>query len=358
MKLAIVVGTRPEIIKMSAIIRECQTRKIPLVLIHSNQHYSPEMDSVFFKELELPVPHYNLLLEKDGGAASQTGNILVRIEPILEKEKPDFLLVQGDTNTVLGSALAAAKLQIPVGHVEAGLRSYDRGMPEEINRILTDHMSDLLFAVTDIQKDILFKEGIDHSKIKVLGNTVADALLYSVGAAEKKSEILNKLELTKGKFILVTAHRPSNVDTESSLLELISCLKRIDDEFQRTIVWPIHPRTLGRIKSFNLEMPKNVIITESLGYLDFIQLMKNSEFVITDSGGLQEESCILGVPCITLRENTERPETITVGANVLVGRDADKMISAMKDFNNSSLKWVSPFGDGTTAKKIVDVLVS
>jgi len=356
MKIGIIVGTRPEIIKMAPVIRECQNRGIPYFIIHSNQHYSEEMDSIFFKELELPAPHYNLGVGS-GLHSNQTGNILIKMEPILVDEKPDVVLVQGDTNTVLAGALAASKLDIKVGHIEAGLRSYDRTMPEETNRILTDHMSDYLFAVGPNQKAILDHESIDASKIHTVGNTVSDSLFQHLAIAGEKSQILESLNVQAGKYFLVTAHRASNVDIPAHLLELLALFDQLHAKYSQPIVWPIHPRTQAKLKEFNIEVPSYLILSPPIGYLDFIQLQKNAQLILTDSGGIQEEACLLGVPCITLRENTERPESIEVGANVLVGRDADKALAAAdKWLAADEFSWTNPFGDGHVAEAILDIL--
>lgn len=357
MKIGIVIGTRPEIIKMAPVIRECQKRKISYFIIHSNQHYSQEMDSIFFDELNLPKPHYNLGVGS-GQHSNQTGNILIKMEPILLKEKPDVVLVQGDTNTVLAGALAASKLNIKVGHIEAGLRSYDRMMPEETNRILTDHMSNYLFAVSTNQEKILKSEGICDSKIHTIGNTVSDSLFQHLDLAAQKSTILERLHVEHKKFFLVTAHRASNVDIPAHLLELLAMFDKLHAKYSQKIVWPIHPRTQAKLKEFNIDVPKYLQLIPPIGYLDFIQLQKSAQLILTDSGGIQEEACLLGVPCITLRENTERPESIEVGANVLVGRNAEKaLIAAEQWLSSSDFNWENPFGDGHVAEAIIDILI-
>lgn len=360
MKIGIIVGTRPEIIKMAPVIRECQKRAIPYFIIHSNQHYSEEMDSIFFKELKLPAPHYNLGVGS-GLHSNQTGNILIEMEPILIQEKPDVVLVQGDTNTVLSGALAASKLGIKVGHIEAGLRSYDRTMPEETNRIMTDHISDFLFAVGPNQHAILAKEGIDADKIYIVGNTVSDSLFQHLDISASTSTILTDLGVESGKFFLVTAHRASNVDVMANLLELLALFDKLHAKYSQTIVWPIHPRTQSKLKEFSIELPSYLKLIPPIGYLDFIQLQKHAQLILTDSGGIQEEACLLGVPCITLRENTERPESIEVGANVLVGRDADKALAAADKWlstTSGDFNWKNPFGDGHVAELILDIITN
>ncbi|MDX2367583.1 MAG: UDP-N-acetylglucosamine 2-epimerase (non-hydrolyzing) [Colwellia sp.] len=358
MKIGIIVGTRPEIIKMAPVIRECQKREIPFFIIHSNQHYSKEMDSIFFDELKLPAPHYNLGVGS-GLHSNQTGNILIKMEPILIDEKPDVVLVQGDTNTVLAGALTASKLDIKVGHIEAGLRSYDRTMPEETNRIMTDHISEYLFAVGPNQQAILAKEGIDNSKIYTVGNTVSDSLFQHLEISADKSTILVDLKLKQRDYFLVTAHRASNVDVASNLMELLHLFDEMHKNYDGTIVWPIHPRTQSKLKEFNIELPSYLQLIPPVGYLDFIQLQKHAKLILTDSGGIQEEACLLGVPSLTLRENTERPEAVEVGASELVGRNAEKAVKAAKKWlSRDSYSWDNPFGDGHVAEAIIDIVVA
>ena len=357
MKIGIIVGTRPEIIKMAPVIRECEKKNIPFFIIHSNQHYSKEMDSIFFEEQHLPAPHYNLGVGS-GLHSNQTGNILIKMEPILLEEKPDVVLVQGDTNTVLAGALAASKLNIKVGHIEAGLRSYDRTMPEETNRIMTDHISEYLFAVGPNQENILKSEGIPTTKIHTVGNTVSDSLFQHLEISAKTSKILSELNLVAGEYFLVTAHRASNVDISSNLMELLHLFDEMHKNYTGTIVWPIHPRTQSKLKEFNIELPSYLQLIAPVGYLDFIQLQKHAKLILTDSGGIQEEACLLGVPSLTLRENTERPEAVEVGASELVGRDAVKAVKAAKKWlSRDDYSWKNPFGDGHVAEYIIDVIV-
>jgi UDP-N-acetylglucosamine 2-epimerase (non-hydrolysing) len=353
MKICIIVGTRPEIIKMSPVIHLCEQKNIDYFIIHSNQHYSASMDEIFFKELNLPAPKYNLNVGS-GKHSNQTGNILIKIEPILEEEKPDYVLVQGDTNTVLAGGLAAAKLDIKVGHVEAGLRSYDRKMPEETNRIVTDHLSSFLFAVTKNQENILKSEAVEANKVHVVGNTVVDAALQNIKLAEKKSNILETLNLKSKEYVLLTAHRSSNVDYKNAFAELLKIVEYVSNS--ETIVWPIHPRAKKKLTEFGLEVPKNVKTIEPVGFMDFLKLQKNAKLAMTDSGGVQEECCILGTPCVTLRENTERPETVDVGANILVGRNLELATNSINKMLAKGINWENPFGDGTTSKQIIEII--
>ena len=356
MNIGIVLGTRPEIIKMAPVIRLLEEKKLTYFIIHSNQHYSPNMDEVFFKELNLPKPAYNLGIgSADHG--NQTGRMLVKIEEILLKENPDVVLSQGDTNTVLSGILAASKQNIPTGHVEAGLRSYDRRMPEEKNRIICDVLSDFLFAPTSVQKGILQKEGIPDDRIFVVGNTIVDAVVHHKNLAEKQSRILQDLNLESGKFVLVTAHRALNVDTKESLERLVNLIESIPEITGHSVVYPIHPRTKAKLDEHHLSI-SNVKLIDPLGYLDFLLLEQHAALIVTDSGGIQEEACILQVPCITIRENTERPETVSVGANRLVDLDLVKFKEAVTYHQHHGHDWANPFGDGHTAEHILEVLQS
>lgn len=350
--IGIILGTRPEIIKMSPVITECEKQGLDYFILHTGQHYSYEMDRIFFEMLNLPQPDYNLDVGS-GTHASQTGKIMLGIENILSKEQPDVVLVQGDTNTVLSGSLAAAKLHIKIGHVEAGLRSFDRSMPEEINRIVSDHVSDYLFAPTETSYRQLVKEGIDPEKIFVTGNTVVDAVYQNIEIAKNKVNILKDLGLSSKKYILVTFHRAENVDIKERLKGIITGLKLIKDYFSLPVVFPIHPRTEKMIEKFGFSLEEINVIPPQ-GFLEFLQLEANAKFVLTDSGGLQEETCILGVPCITLRDNTERPETLEVGSNVLAGVNPSTMLSLAKNAVIDK-SWNNPYGDGTAAKLIVDV---
>jgi len=286
--------------------------------------------------------------------AEQTGRIMAGIEKVLVQEKPEIVLVQGDTNTVLASALAASKLHIKVGHVEAGLRSYDRRMPEEINRIVADHISDVLFPPTETAKKNLIEEGIPTERIIVTGNTVVDAVAQNLAIARRKDNLLQRLGLTSKGFFLVTAHRAENVDTKQRLEGILQGLEAIQNEFSLPIIFPMHPRTAKMAQAFGLSLDE-IHVTELLGYLDFLQLEANARLVLTDSGGLQEESCILGVPCVTLRDNTERPETVEVGANTLAGTDPDAMLNRARKILAQETSWANPFGDGKAGERIIQI---
>ncbi|MCK4429511.1 MAG: UDP-N-acetylglucosamine 2-epimerase (non-hydrolyzing), partial [Candidatus Aenigmarchaeota archaeon] len=291
-----------------------------------------------------------------GSHGEQTGKMLAGIEKLLQKEKPDIVLVEGDTNTVLAGALAASKLHIKVGHVEAGLRSYNRRMPEEINRVLTDHCSDILFPPTESSKEILLKSGFDEKIIFATGNTIVDAVYQNLEIANRKINILKDMNLKKGAYILVTAHREENVDVKENLENILKGVELLSKEFKLQIIYPIHPRTRKRIEEFNLEIPKSIKLIKPVGFLEFLQLEANAKLVLTDSGGVQEETCILKVPCVTLRDNTERPETLEVGSNVLAGTKPEKILERAKLMVNKKLDWENPFGDGKAGEKILKIL--
>jgi UDP-N-acetylglucosamine 2-epimerase (non-hydrolysing) len=348
MKVAIILGTRPEIIKLSSFIRSCKENKIEYFIIHTNQHYSQNMDEIFFKELKISTPKYNLEVGS-GNHGKQTGRMLERIESILEKENPSVVIVQGDTNSVLAGSLAATKMHIPVAHIEAGLRSGDLKMPEEKNRIVADVISDFLFCPTELQKKTLLSEGTDERKIFVVGNTISDAVLW---AADNETEILDKLNLKKEEFLLLTLHRAENVDDKEKLQELLDQIGKLK-VLNKKIIFPVHPRTKKQLEKFELSLPDFFEILEPVGFLDLITLQKNANVILTDSGGLQEESCILNVPCITLRTTTERPESIQAGGNKLAGED---LLEDYREMTSKQKNWKNPFGNGDTAKRILDIL--
>lgn len=339
---------------MAPVIRELEGRDKDYFILHTGQHYSHNLDSVFFERLKLPRAKYNLEVGS-GSAGEQTARILVGVEKVLLQEKPSVALVEGDTNSVLAGALAAVKQHIKVGHVEAGLRSYDRDMPEEINRIITDHCSDYLFAPTGKAKATLLGEGIPESKIFVTGNTIVDAVFQNRKIAGENGDILSNLGLKPGKYFLVTLHRPGNVDNPVRFASILEGLNEVAAEFSMTIIYPIHPRSRKMMTEFNLK-PKKITLIEPVDFLDFLQLESNARLILTDSGGVQEESCILGVPCVTLRDNTERPETIEVGANILAGASPGKILECSKAMLSRKNSWENPFGDGKAARRIVDII--
>jgi UDP-N-acetylglucosamine 2-epimerase (non-hydrolysing) len=326
MKIISIVGARPQFIKCAPLSKELRKTNEEKIL-NTGQHYDLEMSEIFFKELNIPHPDYNLGIGS-GTHGEQTGKMLIEIEKILTHEKPDLLLVYGDTNSTIAGAMAASKMGIRVAHVESGLRSFDRSMPEEINRILTDHISNLLFCPTPQAVINLKNEGI-VSGVHMVGDVMQDALLIYSAAAEKVSYILTKLDLNVNEYFVITVHRPGNTDNKDNLRSIIEALKTL----KRKVVFPVHPRTEKYLKEYGFweKMPSNVIMIKPLGYLDMLHLMNNADKILTDSGGIQKEAYMLGKPCITLRENTEWVETVDAGWNVLVGADMEKIMKAVVD---------------------------
>jgi len=352
MKIAIILGTRPEIIKMSPVIRSCAKRSIDFSIIHTGQHYSYKMDRIFFRDLELPDATYNLEIGS-GAHGAQTARMLIGLEKILLEDPHDVVLVQGDTNTVLAGALVASKLGIMLGHVEAGLRSYDRSMPEEINRVVADHLSDILFAPTETAAANLRKEGRPDSGIFVTGNTVVDAIIQNLSIATRDRSIFSNLGVEEGKYVLVTAHRQENVDRRENLSGILKGIDLVGSEFGIPVLYPIHPRTKKMLGYFSFQVPDNIRLLEPLGYFEFLLLEASARLVLTDSGGIQEECCILKTPCVTMRNNTERPETIDVGGNILAVADPGAILSGAKEMDLRSRTWENPFGDGKSSDRIL-----
>lgn len=362
MKIAFIIGTRPEIIKMSPLIDEVDTRGIDYVLIHTGQHYDHEMSQQFFLDLELKEPDYNIGVGSDSHG-KQTAVMMEGIEEVLLSEKPDIVLVQGDTNAVLAGALVAAKLHIAVGHVEAGLRSYDKTMPEEINRMVADVCTNLFFVPTEDTAINLLFEGINPKNIFITGNTVVDACYRNLKIARKSSHIMSELKL-EGDILSLTLHRAENVDDRKRLENIVEALLKIEG---LTIVFPVHPRTVKTLKEFEmysqLEEAPHIRMIKPIGYLDFLILQSNSKLMITDSGGIQEEAITLDVPCLTLRYNTERPETVHAGGNILVGSDTEKITSNVAKLlaDNTIYQRMkeapNPYGDGTASEQIVDAIM-
>jgi UDP-N-acetylglucosamine 2-epimerase (non-hydrolysing) len=351
MKVAIILGTRPEIIKMSPIIRALEKKGLEFFILHTGQHYSYNMDRIFFEQLKITQPKYNLRVGS-GTHAEETGKMMIGIEEILLKERPDIVLVQGDTNTTLAGALVSVKIKISLGHVEAGLRSFDRSMPEEINRIVVDHISDLLFAPTEAAKRILLMEGIPDGKIFVTGNTIVDAVYQNLKLAEEVN-----VPFVYDEYFLVTVHRQENTDNPFRLKNIIEGLKLVKRRFNTPIIFPIHPRTLKKIREFGIDTGE-LILTEPLDYLSFLKLERDAKLIFTDSGGVQEEACILKVPCVTLRDNTERPETLEIGSNVLAGTNPSEILAKAELMLNKDNNWLNPFGDGKAGKRVVHQILN
>jgi UDP-N-acetylglucosamine 2-epimerase (non-hydrolysing) len=354
--VAIVLGTRPEIIKLAPIVRECRERSVPYTMIHTGQHYSDSLNDVFFTELGLPDPEHELGVGT-GSHGQQTGEMIVAIEEVLLEEEPETVLVQGDTNSVLAGAIATSKLPIDLGHVESGLRSHDRRMPEERNRVLTDHASEFLFAPTEQSRRALREEGIPDERIHVTGNTVVDAVEQNRSLALERTSVFTGHNVERGEFCLLTAHRAETVDSAERFASLLEGVGRVAEALEQEVVYPIHPRAANAVDEFGLEVPDGVRTIEPQNYLDFLALESGASLVLTDSGGVQEEACILGVPCVTLRENTERPETLEVGANALVGTDPDAILEGALEMIDRTSDWANPFGDGEAAERIVDAIL-
>ena len=364
MKLILVAGARPNFMKIAPLMRainkhnlEHITLNVEPILVHTGQHYDYEMSQIFFEDLELPQPDIYLGVGS-GTHAEQTGKIMIEFEKVLFQEKPDLVVVVGDVNSTLAAALAAVKLGISVAHVEAGLRSYDQSMPEEINRLLTDHICNYLFTTSKYDDDNLAKEGISPAKIFRVGNIMIDSLLFNQQVAQK-SDILSKLNLTNQNYALLTLHRPSNVDDKQSLIRITTALMEIGQRIP--IVFPAHPRTQKNIASFGLGesfQDKAIWLIEPLGYLDFLNLEMNCRFVITDSGGIQVETTVLGIPCLTMLDSPVWLITHEQGTNTLVGSDSQKLIEgAFKILNGRGKKGKCPkLWDGRVAERIVAIL--
>lgn len=350
MKVLSIVGARPNFVK-AAMVSQVLSREHQEVMLHTGQHYDYQMSKVFFEELEVPEPKYNLGIGS-GPHGRQTGEMLIQIEEVLQQEKPQWLIAYGDVNSTLAGALAASKMGIPVAHVEAGLRSYDRDMPEETNRVLSDHLSSLLFCPTVAAVQNLASEGITRG-VHNTGDVMYDAFLRYLPVAERKSTILQQLGLKPSGYVLATIHRASNTDDPATLRSILNAFKEMDE----IIVLPIHPRTKGAIEG--LETPDNLRIIPPVGYLDMLKLERHARMILTDSGGVQKEAYFAQVPCLTLRDSfqPEWGETVAAGANIWVGTDTEKIIAGVGS-DLSGMRPCTEFGDGKASEKIVELLIS
>lgn len=351
MKIVNVVGARPNFMKIAPIMRAMERYpEITPILVHTGQHYDGNMSDAFFKDLEILKPDVHLGVGS-GTHAVQTARIMERFEKVLLKEKPDLVLVVGDVNSTLACALVASKLHIKVAHVEAGLRSLDRRMPEEINRVLTDHLSDFLFTTCEAANKNLVKEGISSDKVFLVGDVMIDTLLYNIQKLRNKNR-------PRSKYAVLTLHRPSNVDNKDIFEGISKALNKIAEHI--LIIFPIHPRTKKQIKQFGFEKyyNGNIKLLEPVGYLDFLRLYQGAKFVLTDSGGIQEETTVLDIPCLTIRENTERPITIEQGTNVLVGTDEEKIVEEAQKILRGERKRrkILKYCDGKASQRIVKIL--
>jgi UDP-N-acetylglucosamine 2-epimerase (non-hydrolysing) len=357
MKIIVVAGARPNFVKIAPLIKELEKNKLNYILVHTGQHYDKNMSDIFFKELEIPQPQYNLGVGS-GSHAEQTAKIMMEFEKVCTAETPDLIIVVGDVNSTIACALTAKKLGINVAHVEAGLRSNDNTMPEEINRILTDRISDYLFVSEESGLENLKKEGTPDEKVHHVGNVMIDTLINSLDKIEK-STVLQELNLEPKKYAIITMHRPSNVDTKEKLSEFLDFILELQEKIK--IVWPIHPRVKNNMIKFDLyqkiEKNENIMLLEPQSYLNFLKLVKNCLFVLTDSGGLQEETTYLKIPCITMRENTERPSTTTMGTNTLINSIAQAKNTIEQILNRQYKTGEIPkLWDGKTAARIIVIL--
>jgi UDP-N-acetylglucosamine 2-epimerase (non-hydrolysing) len=367
MKILNVVGARPNFMKIAPLMREMRRHpEIVPMLVHTGQHYDVAMAGQFFRDLEITPPDVSLDVGS-GSHAFQTAEVMKRIEPVMEKERPDLVIVVGDVNSTLAAAVTAAKLRIPVAHVEAGLRSFDRTMPEEINRIVTDAVSTLLFVSEESGVQNLLAEGVDRKRVFFVGNVMIDSLEAS-RRMWAQSTICEKLGVSKGRYGVMTLHRPSNVDDPATLQRLLRAIAEVSQTFP--VIFPVHPRTRKQLEAHDelrilvsfdhaTAGPRGIHCTEPFGYIDFMRLVSGARVVLTDSGGIQEETTAMGVPCLTLRENTERPVTISHGTNRLVGVNPDKILQAAREALDSPVAPPPPppLWDGMAAQRIVNILL-
>lgn len=360
MKIINVVGARPNLVKIAPLLRAMRRQeRVEPLLIHTGQHYDKKLSDIFFQQMKISEPDFNLDVGS-GSQAWQTAEILKRIEPLLVDHRPDLVLVVGDVNSTVAASLAAAKLGIPIAHVEAGLRSFDRSMPEEINRVVTDALADHLFVTEQDAVENLLKEGRPRERIYFVGNVMIDALEQFLAVAQK-SRIAEHLGLVSNgslqQFGLVTLHRPSNVDSSATLASLMRALDSVADMVP--LIFPVHPRTRQKLSQLGIKDNAELRLIDPLGYLEFICLLSHARIVLTDSGGVQEETTALGIPCLTLRENTERPVTVTSGTNHIVGQDFEKIKTRAREIlDGNSKKGERPeLWDGHAAERIVEILL-
>ncbi len=356
-KIILVCGARPNFIKIAPIFRELKKyRHLKPMIVHTGQHYNKNMSDLFFCDLELVRPH-ECLNVGSASHALQTARIMIKLEKYFVTQRPDLVLVVGDVNSTMAASVVAAKLSIPLAHMEAGLRSFDRTMPEEINRIVTDALSDMLFTTCRDAEENLAKEGVPSKKIYFVGNVMIDSLIKLRKKAEK-STILRDLNLQPKRYAVLTLHRPSNVDRKEVFLRIWDAIETVSRKIK--IIFPVHPRTKKQLKKFGIKIwGCNIVLLQPLGYLNFLKLYGHAKFVLTDSGGIQEETTFLNIPCVTLRENTERPITITSGTNVLVGRDGKLIVKACNkiiDRTKKNVRKVPQLWDGKTSKRIAKII--
>lgn len=358
-KIIVVAGARPNFMKIAPLVRHLKKiKQIKTLLVHTGQHYDFQMSEVFFQELNIPAPDIHLNVGS-GSHAAQTAHIMTAFEKVIVNEKPDLIVVVGDVNSTVACSIVASKMNVKVAHIEAGLRSFDRTMPEEINRIITDSISDYLFVSEESGLKNLAKEGVSKNKVYYVGNIMIDTLLFSKSKIDS-SQILKDIGLAKKSYATLTLHRPSNVDSAFGLSEVYEILTQITKRTK--IVYAIHPRTRKMMESHGFlkkfEGITGLMMIDPLGYMDFIKLVKESKFILTDSGGIQEESTVLDIPCLTMRENTERPATVSRGTNVLVGRDKKLILNSVNKILDGRWKkrTIPRYWDGHAAPRIVNIL--
>ena len=360
-KIIHVVGARPNFMKVAPVVSALRKHyRIKQVLVHTGQHYDINMSDIFFQQLGIPAPDINLDVGS-GSHAVQTAQIMMRMETVLLGQKPDLVLVYGDINSTVAAALVCAKLLIPIGHVEAGLRSFDRTMPEEINRLLTDQMANLLFTPSVDGDENLLREGIARQKVHFVGNVMIDTLMRLLPQAKSRwPDLRTALDIEEGHYALITLHRPSNVDDPIMLSKIIRALEELSEKIK--IIFPVHPRTRARMVEAGGAIQRNSRIQwiDPLGYLDFLCLQQHAKVVITDSGGMQEETTFLGVPCLTVRKNTERPVTVAIGTNTLVGQDMSRLKSEMESILSGHAKKgdIPPLWDGRASNRISEIIAA
>jgi UDP-N-acetylglucosamine 2-epimerase (non-hydrolysing) len=355
-RIVTIIGTRPEIIKMAPVVKALDGLDHEHILVHSGQHYDLVMDRIFFRDMDLREPDHQFEL-KEQPPHLQVATTMRQVSGVTDDA--DLVVVHGDTNTTVAGALLAKKQGRPLAHVEAGIRSFDKTMSEEINRIIADQLSDLLFAPTPTARDNLRAENVDRG-VHVVGNSVIDALVQNLPIAEAKSDVLSRLGVRRRGYVLLTFHRAENVDSKESLARALEAFEAAADEAGLPIIFAIHPRTTKRLQEFGLEARAKGLSAlrriEPTGYLDMLVLEKEAALVLTDSGGLQEESCFLRVPCVTLRENTERPETLDIGSNILAGTDPKRVRAAVRHQLDAKRDWYNPYGDGKTASATAGIV--
>ncbi len=351
-KFAFVLGTRPEIIKMSPLIKEAQIRGLNFFIIHTGQHYSELLDKVFWDNFNLPEPKYKLGVGS-GTQAEQVGKMMIGIEEVLIKERPDYVTAYADPNSAVASALAAAKLGIPIIQLEAGLRSFDRLMPEEINRLVVDRLAAYHFAPTPLQREHLASEGI-KGKVFVFGNLIADVVSSMLPVALEKSDIHKKLGLEPEKYFVATVHRAAAVDIAENFAKLLLGLGHVAETYKLPVIYPMHPHAKKNLEIFGLAVPAGVKIIEPADYINFLALAAKAKLILSDSGGIQEEAAIMRVPLVTLRENTERQETIALGSNIIAGFDSEKIVEAVGVMMNKPRDWQHPYG-ARVAEQMINI---